>query len=213
MDIEGLRCIAPDLPNCGLSDRVDTGDMDVYADYMLGFMDALGIKEAVVVAHSLGGAVAVSMGCRHPERVVKMLLIDPCPVKGLVTPEEHYPVIELYKTSRDMMKAALGAMTPSMKDDARLARLVDGAFRMNPASFTEHPRALARFDYAGRCRDFKGKVLIAVGKKDTLITEAMARESAAEFPDAEVRALEGVGHSLMVEDPDRFVELVKELAG
>lgn len=213
MDIEGMRCIAPDLPNCGLSDRIDTGDMDVYADYMLGFMDSLRIGEAVVVAHSLGGAVAVSMGCRHPERVSKMLLIDPCPVKGLITPEEHYPVIELYKTSRDMMKAALGAMTPSMKDDAKLNRLADGAFRMNQASFTEHPRALARFDYTGRCKGFKGKVLIVVGKKDTLITEGMAKESAAEFTNAEVRVMEGIGHSLMVEDPVKFVGLVKELAG
>ncbi|HOG52547.1 MAG TPA: alpha/beta fold hydrolase [Bacillota bacterium] len=211
MDIEGRRCIAADLPNCGLSDRIDTGDMDVYADYMLGLMDVLGLKSATVVAHSLGGAVAISMACRYPERVEKLMLVDPCPVKGLVTPEEHYPVIELYKTSRDMMKAALGAMTPGMKDDAKLDRLVDGAFRMNLASFTEHPRALARFNYTGRCGNFKNKVLFVIGRKDTLITESMAKESAAEFPNSEVRVIEGVGHSLMVEAPEEFVSFVKEL--
>lgn len=213
IDINGARVIAPDLPNCGLSDRLDVSDMDVYADFMLGLMDELGIKKAIVVAHSLGGAVAVSMAARHPERVEKMMLIDPCPVKGLVTPEEHYPVIELYKTSRDMMKAALGAMTPGMKDEQKLNRLVDGAFLMNPESFTEHPRALARFDYAGKLGNYTGKTLFLVGKRDTLITEAMVKDAAAEFRNSEVRVLDGIGHSFMVEDPKGFTEAVEKLLG
>jgi len=54
-------------------------------------------------------------------------------------------------------------------------------------------------------------VLFVIGRKDTLITESMAKESAAEFPNSEVRVIEGVGHSLMVEAPEEFVSFVKEL--
>ena len=208
MDIKGLRVIVPDLPNCGYSDRLESAAMDDYADYMLGLMDALDVKSAAVVAHSLGGAVAISMAARHPERVDKLMLIDPCPVSGLVTPEEHYPIIELYKSSRDMMKAALGAMTPGMKDDAKLDRLVDGAFRMCMMCFVEHARQLAKFDYSGRCGEFTKPVKIIIGRKDTLITEEMARKSAAEFTDASVEVIDGIGHSLMVEAPDMFKDKV-----
>jgi len=40
----------------------------------------------------------------------------------------------------------------------------------------------------------------------------MARKSAAEFVNAKVEVLEGIGHSLMVEDPATFVKKVAEFS-
>ena len=68
--------------------------------------------------------------------------------------------------------------------------------------------ALGRFDYVGRCGAFAGPVLVLWGRKDIVITEAMARETAAAFPRARLEILEQVGHSAMVEDPARFVRIV-----
>jgi branched-chain amino acid transport system permease protein len=208
MDLPGLRSIAPDLPNFGDSARLDGADIDLYADFLLGFMDELGLANPAVVGHSLGGAVAMSLAVRHPDRVKGLMLVDSCPAGGLATAEAHYPVIERYKTDRALLKQALRMVTPAMKDETFLEELVDAARKMNPIAFEGNARALARFDCSGRASAYRGRVLVVAGALDVIIDQGAAERTAADFPNAELKMLAGVGHSVMVEDPALFRSLV-----
>ena len=210
MDVPGYRVIAPDMPNFGDSEHIDTADIDVYADYVAEFMQALGIQNAYVVGHSLGGAVSISLVVRYPKLVGRLLLVDPAPLEGLHTPQEYYPVIESYKENPGMLKEALRAVTPTLDDEAFLDRLTDSAVKMNKMAYTGNPRALDRFDYRGRVDEVRIPVLLVRGELDGLITEDLGRNTVESFPAGEFRSLEGVGHAVMVEDPPRFLELVKE---
>ncbi|WP_263385324.1 alpha/beta fold hydrolase [Granulicella arctica] len=70
---------AVDLFNMGESERVaglDAG-LEATADGLAGLMDALGIAQADVSGHSHGGAVAMMLAARHPERVRKLILFAP----------------------------------------------------------------------------------------------------------------------------------------
>jgi pimeloyl-ACP methyl ester carboxylesterase len=213
MEIQGLRTIAPDMPNFGGSEAIGTADIDLYADHVLGFMDSLALELPVVVGHSLGGAVAISLAARNPARVGKLLLLDSCPVNGLVTPEEHYPAVELFKTNRALLKQGLQAVTPTLKDEALLDALVDEAQRMAPHAFAGNARALARFDYTGKTNAYAGPVLVAVGSLDVLVTRQMAEATARAFPRGRLEVMEGVGHSVIVEDPERFRALLAHFVG
>lgn len=66
-----------DLPGMGrgsgLEERVSSLDM---ANWIKNYLDAREIKRAVVVGHSLGGAIALSFAVHYPERVVKLVLLD-----------------------------------------------------------------------------------------------------------------------------------------
>jgi branched-chain amino acid transport system permease protein len=212
MDVPGLSCYAPDMPNFGCSGHIDTADIDTYADYVKAFADALGLEAPVIVGHSLGGAVAMSYALRYPEAVSKLMLVDSAPPDGLQTPEEHYPIIEQYKNDRNLLKQALGGLLPSLTDDAFFDELVDRGMAMNPIAFSGNARALARFDYADRTASFTKPVLVVVGKKDLLITEEIGQKTAAAFPNARFEALDDVGHAVMVEDPPRFAELLGRFA-
>lgn len=213
MDISGYTTYAPDLPNFGNSGHIDTADIDLYADYLKGWMDALGLENPVVLGHSLGGAVVISLAIRCPESVKKLILVDSAPLAGLKTPEEHYPIIEQYKTNRDLMKQALGSIAPTLEDAAFLDRLADSAMKMNPIAYTGNARALERFDYRGKGDEYPGPVLVLVGEKDILITEESGKKTAAAFPQGEFRLIEGVGHSVMVEAPETFKKIVEEFLG
>jgi len=209
-EIPGVRFIAPDLPNFGESDGIGAVEIDEYAAYLLAFLDALSIRTATVVGHSLGGAVAMSLALSNPQRVTRLLLIDSAPIAGLVTPEEHYPAIEQYRANRQLLAQALRFVVPHLSDERFFEELVDDAQRMHPDAFVGNARALARYDYTKEAGRFDRPVLFIVGAEDVLVTEAMAQETARSFPLGRSRTLPGVGHSVIVEDPRLFREILAD---
>lgn len=211
MVVPGVRTIAPDLPNFGDSGRIEVADIDVYADYLRDFVRRAELPLPLpVIGHSLGGAVAISLSLRNPEMVSRLMLVDSAPLDGLKTPEDRYPIIQKFIENRELLKKGLQAVTPTMSDPAFLERLTDEAMKMNPIAFTGNARALERFDYRSSAGEFDRPVLVVVGEHDVIITREMAEATAAAFPDAGLRVLDGVGHSVMVEAPDRFISLVRE---
>jgi len=70
---------AIDLFNMGESERVpglDAG-LEATADRIVALMEALGLESADIAAHSHGGAIAMMLAARHPERVRKLILFAP----------------------------------------------------------------------------------------------------------------------------------------
>lgn len=70
------RVYAPDLLGCGGSDKPAI-DYSLWAQatYLRHFMDAVGIDQALVVGHSLGGGLALHIYMQYPERVARLALI------------------------------------------------------------------------------------------------------------------------------------------
>src|SRR6266540_581309 len=72
----GIHGLAPDLPGFGMSaDRPGPHTMEAYADALAGFLDARGLRQVVVVGGSMGGVVAQHLVLRHPDRVLRVLLV------------------------------------------------------------------------------------------------------------------------------------------
>jgi pimeloyl-ACP methyl ester carboxylesterase len=214
MDFPGARALAFDLPNFGRSSAAPSAtEIDVYGDAIGGFIEALRLKDPVLVGHSLGGAAAISLAARRPELVKSLVLVDSAPPSGLVTPPEHIPLLAMMRTNRAVLSQALRGVTPTLKDEAFFESLVDDALLMAEPAWVGHAEALGKFDYRGRCSAFKKPVLVLWGRKDLIVNEAMARETAAAFPDARLEILEDVGHSVVAEDPQRFKKLLSDFLG
>jgi len=73
------RVIAIDRPGSGYSVRHPRASaaLDVQADVVAELIDALGLERPLIVGHSLGGAVALAIAQRHPEKVRGLALIAP----------------------------------------------------------------------------------------------------------------------------------------
>jgi pyruvate dehydrogenase E2 component (dihydrolipoamide acetyltransferase) len=70
--------IALDMPGHGASDKdVGDGSLAMFADTVVGFLDALGIDRAHLVGHSLGGAVIAAVARSAPGRVASLTLLAP----------------------------------------------------------------------------------------------------------------------------------------
>lgn len=77
--INGARCLAWEMVGYGAS--IPEGrhrDISVarQADYLAAWMQTLGLEQAVLVGHDLGGGVAQIAAVRHPERVKGLALMN-----------------------------------------------------------------------------------------------------------------------------------------
>src|SRR5439155_1509474 len=72
----GFRVIAFDNRGFGLSDKPPAPyDNAAYARLAIAFMDSLGLPDAVLVGHSMGGAIAAEVAIEHPPRVRGLILV------------------------------------------------------------------------------------------------------------------------------------------
>jgi pimeloyl-ACP methyl ester carboxylesterase len=77
---EGYRAIAVDLRGHGLSDMPvdpDRYTTDAMVEHGVAILDALHLRRAVLIGHSMGGALAIHLALRVPERVRGLALFSP----------------------------------------------------------------------------------------------------------------------------------------
>jgi pimeloyl-ACP methyl ester carboxylesterase len=93
-----FRLLAVDLRGRGLSDKPARGySMAEHAADILGLLDALGIKKAVLGGHSFGALLTYYISARDPERVSQLILID-------AAASLHPKVRDLIKPALDRLK-------------------------------------------------------------------------------------------------------------
>lgn len=195
---------AADLPNFGQSSHSDRHSIADYGHWAAAIIARLGWDRPVVLGHSLGGAVAMEVAATRPELIGPLVLVNSSPVEGLVTPKEHYPLIEMYKGNKEVLAQALKGVVPRLENQQFFAQLVDDAWAMAPHCFIGHAEALALADYRNRLGGYDSGVAVIYGTEDLLITPAI-NKATAEFFGASEYPLENAGHSPMVEDPEAFV--------
>lgn len=73
-----FRCLAIDLPGYGKSSKgLYEGSMEFYADVVNEFISKLGLNKVAFAGHSMGGQIAMTMAIKYPEKVEKLILVDP----------------------------------------------------------------------------------------------------------------------------------------
>jgi len=82
------RVIAPDMVGFGFTERPagQRYEMDSWVDQALRLLDALGVDQADLIGNSFGGALAVALTIRHPQRVRRLVLMGAVGV--------HFPISE-----------------------------------------------------------------------------------------------------------------------
>lgn len=85
---KSCRVIAPDMLGFGYTERpvgVVYG-LDAWVRHAVGVLDALNIAQTDLVGNSFGGAIALALAIRHPERVRRLVLMGSVGVPFAITP-------------------------------------------------------------------------------------------------------------------------------
>jgi 2-hydroxy-6-oxonona-2,4-dienedioate hydrolase len=104
----GLRLIVPDLPGWGRTRGPWTGFApENSATFLLQFADALEVRRAVWVGHSLGAQAVVELAARRPARASGIVLVGPtgAPGRAELLRQAWGLAVETSRTSFDVIRA------------------------------------------------------------------------------------------------------------
>jgi len=195
-------------------------------------METLGVENAVVVGHSMGGMVALRLADDLPlderrRRVAGIVLVSTTAgpfatlpgwtgvvrVTGPVTARallvgERWGAKAL--PSRDLRwwltRLGFGADAPAVQ-----VRFVEAMHRGTPSrTLADLIPSLATFDLSSRLGSLDLPVLVVVGSHDKLTAPRLARRMAGALPEAQLVELPRCGHMPMLERRHEFSRLVDE---
>ena len=206
--------ILPDLRGFGESSTVDSFfTMEDYASDLAGLLDHLGIREAAIAGHSMGGYVALAFARLFPERVHGLGLVAS---QVLADSEERKQ--GRYKSAAEVAEHGIGSvvetMTPKFTPDKRLQTFARASMeRQQPAAYIGALKAMAeRVDSTPLLASFHFPVVLVHGDVDALIPIDRAREVKAALPHAHFVEISGAGHMPMLEAKELTAEALQHLA-
>jgi 3-oxoadipate enol-lactonase len=211
------RVLAFDNRGAGQSTQVDepisTEDM---ARDTLALMDEVGIDRAHVVGRSMGGAIAQHMALMQPERVHTLVVLasfaklDPVGVRVLTNMRQ---VLEWRDDWADHARHSVANfVSPAFFNEnpdtiAQIEGLIGGETRL-PACYIRQNHACLEHDTLDRLAEITCPTLILAGGSDPICSLTSTRWMQDGFPNAESVIFEGSSHFFLIEQPERFMEVM-----
>lgn len=208
------RVLAVDLLGHGGSEKPTSGyTIPHQADLVAQAMAQLGVRDAVVVGHSLGGSVVTALAERSPQLVRKVMIIDTPPSHkgdslGLVAKLGFAPVIGEFfwrvKPDFAVRKGLEVAFAPGFDVPDEF---VEDVNRMTYSSYHDSPEGSG--DYSDeepldqRMRKSGKPLMVIMGAEEQIVNDPAERlaEYRRTVPGAKTRLIAGSGHSPNVEKP------------
>ena len=202
------RVIAYDLRGSGQSE-VTPGPytIDLLADDLRSLVDALELGRVALLAHSLGGSIALAYASRSPASVRALVGVG-APVgfpdqarAGLAARAE---TVEADGMAAVAETVATNGVSPTFREHSpeQFQELIAMLAANDPAGYAAQCRALVGLDLAGRLGEIEAPVLFIAGDRDGVSPPAVTEANAALVPDGRGVLVEDCGHILPWEKPD-----------
>ena len=222
--------IAYDRPAFGLTDRPMSWQGDnpystrSNVELLIGLMDRLGIEKAILMGNSAGGTVATLTALEYPERVERLVLVDPALGSGggfdsplarllLATPQANHlgPLLV-----RSIQERGSEIILQAWHDPTRIPEGVMEGYR-KPLQAENWDRALWHFTTAPRPEKLYERVvaglsmpvMVVTGDDDRIVPTAQSVRLGRELPGAKLVVFERCGHVPQEECPQAFLAAVE----
>ena len=223
----GARVICPDLVGHGCSEVPD--DLDLYrveamAGQAAAVADALACDTFHLVGYSMGGRVALTLGCTTPSRLRSLCLIGAS--AGIADPDERRRRAEADRSRAERIVEDFEAFVDDWMADPLFAgqtSLGDAHLQAARAQrLSSNPAGLARSLIAGGTGSMTplhdqlpacdSPTLMVAGARDTKFC-TIAEQLATALPRAAVAVIEDSGHAAHIEQPDTAATAIAEFIG
>ena len=225
---------APDFPGFGESAKPNREySLEFLRQFLVDFLDALGIERAVLVGNSLGGLVSLRFALSRPEQVAGLVLADSSGLGYSVTPALSQLTVPLYGEAaitgcqtplgaklRSWLRATLLFAHPSRVPDVWLAE--QERMAQMPGFLTATLSSLrAQLNVFGQRQvlldslpQLQMPTLVVWGTDDSVFPKDQGQDAVSRLQQGHLALIPDCGHLPHIERPELFTdELSKFLAG
>jgi pimeloyl-ACP methyl ester carboxylesterase len=215
----GRSVLAPDLPGHGRSAGQPPESVEALAEWLAALIAAAGAKRAALIGHSMGAAACLELAARRPQLVERLALLGIAPRMkvhpDLIAAAENDPaqaremIVDWAHGRRGRMG---GNAAPGLWIAHTARRLIDRAGDNRGLA-----RDLNACDAWAGGPEAAGKIacptLLILGAEDRMTPVKSGRELAQAIKGAWAEVLPDSGHMVMVEQPDRTLDLLRKFLG
>ncbi|MGQ9722744.1 MAG: alpha/beta fold hydrolase [Candidatus Jordarchaeum sp.] len=203
--------------------RTDAPKIDytikMFADDTLGLMDALEIEQAHMLGVSMGGMIAQEFVLNYPDRVKKLVLCSTTPggPHSIPTPPETIAVMmdRGNLTDEQIARRAMPLLYPEdyIKNNSDVIERSINRMLIAPITEDAYMRqinAIMKWDAYDRLPKINRPTLVMSGKEDKLLPYQNSEILAQRIPRAKLILYDNVGHGMVTQVAEDFVEKVVE---
>lgn len=204
--LPGYRIFAIDLPGHGNSEGTGQQSVEAYARMVSRWLLDVGLSRAVMVGHSMGGAIALQLALDHADQVAGLVLagsgarlrVSPEILEGLSSDITHSQTVDrLVKLH----------FTDASQKDLPIKLRVDLMDCRRSVLLGDY-QACDGFDVIERLGQIDIPTCVLCGEQDVLTPPKYARYLADNIPGTELTLLPNAGHMLTWEETRRVTETI-----
>ena len=216
---QSFRVIAPDIVGFGFTERPKSirYRLSNWVHHVLDLLNVLEISRAHIIGNSFGGALALALAVRHPDRIDRLVLMGSAGIEFELTPgldatwgytpslKNMQYLLDLFAYDRTLVTDDLAqlryeaSMRPGFQESYEV---------MFPSPRQKSINALASDEESIRC--LHHDALIVHGREDRIIPPSNSSRLFDLIPNAELHMFSQCGHWIQIERANRFNRLVND---
>ncbi len=209
----GWRALAPDLAGYGDSEPDPPGTWERHVEALERFVEELDPGPVALVTHDWGVLIGLRWACDHPRAVNALAISD----GGFFSDRRWHDLANVMRTpgegekllggyTREAFRAALRSLSSAISDDALeeyWKAFADEQRRLGQLELYRSGDFDKLIPYEGRLTALDLPAVILWGREDPFASVAMAERFHAELPGSELVVLDGAGHFVWDDEPER----------
>ena len=178
------------------------------------FMEQLGISQAPLVGHSMGGTVSLSVAIQFPQRVSKVVVVG-SPIVGsslslLLKLFGRRPIAFVVYNNLWVFQLSYHIMASMYSRDKRWPQMMDrDTSKLTLESFLLSIASLRRTDLRPLLNMIKVPVMGMYGDKDIVVHPRQWEPLKKGLPNARIERFHKAGHFIMLDEPQNFLDTLK----
>lgn len=211
--LTGHRVVMVDLPGHGESALPEPFSLEACAEALDQVLAKQKADSTVLVAHGLGGLVALQAVQAHPDRVRGLMVIDAATKSSVAIPEQQQQYfLRFLDTNYDQFLRNL--TTSQARDSVQANELYSQAQSVPPATMKAYLKAVLNVDASGALKKMKPAFLfVGSGRRwpEGRDWPTLAKEMGYDPPEAvAARRLAEGGPLIMKEQPDSLSAVIRD---
>jgi pimeloyl-ACP methyl ester carboxylesterase len=193
----------------------DTYSVQDFVSLVNQFMEQMGILQAPLVGHSMGGTVSLAVALKYPERVSKVVVVG-SPMVGsslsiLLKLFGKRPIAFVVYHNLWVFKLSYRLLAPFYSSDPNWVQMMDRDLsRTTLESFLLSIASLRKTDLRPNLHQINIPVMGMYGDKDIVVHPKQWQPMQAGVPHARIERFPKSGHFIMLDEPPKFMNVLRD---